>query len=54
MYTKFIQTAENGYAMAACLKAVLLNSLDELADMPTTDLLERRYQHLRSYTVYQA
>jgi len=43
----------NPRSMAVRLKAVLLNQLDELAAMPVTDLLERRYQRLRSYGAYQ-
>jgi len=43
----------NPRSMAVRLKAVLLNQLDELEAVPVTDLLERRYQRLRSYGAYQ-
>lgn len=43
----------NPRSMAIRLKAVLLNQLDELEAMPVSDLLERRYQRLRSYGAYQ-
>ena len=35
------------------LKAVLLNELDRLETLPTDDLLQRRYQRLRSYGAYE-
>jgi acetyl-CoA carboxylase carboxyl transferase subunit alpha len=44
----------NPTQMAIRLKAVLLNELDALAGVPTADLLERRYQRLRSYGAYEA
>ena len=40
--------------MAKRLKAVLLNELDRLSAMPQEDLLERRYQRLRSYGCVEA
>jgi acetyl-CoA carboxylase carboxyl transferase subunit alpha len=43
----------NPRAMAVRLKAVLMNQLDELEAMPMPDLLEQRYQRLRSYGAYQ-
>ena len=42
----------NPVQMAKRLKAVLLNELDALQGVPTDDLLERRYQRLRSYGAY--
>ncbi len=39
---------------ATRLKAVLLNELDVLQQMPIEELLERRYQRLRSYGAYEA
>jgi acetyl-CoA carboxylase carboxyl transferase subunit alpha len=39
--------------MATRLKAVLMNQLDELEAMPVADLLERRYERLRSYGAFQ-
>ena len=42
----------NPHSMAIRLKAVLLNELDELEAMPVADLLEQRYQRLRSYGAY--
>ena len=35
------------------LKAVLLNQLDALEDLPVADLVERRYQRLRGYGAYE-
>ena len=35
------------------LKAVLLNQLDALEDLPVVDLVERRYQRLRGYGAYE-
>ena len=43
----------NPRSMAVRLKAVLLNQLDQLQAMPTTDLLEQRYQRLRGYGAFQ-
>ena len=43
----------NPRSMAIRLKAVLMNQLDELQAMPTADLLEQRYQRLRSYGAFQ-
>jgi acetyl-CoA carboxylase carboxyl transferase subunit alpha len=43
----------NPRSMAIRLKAVLLNQLDQLQAMPTTDLLEQRYQRLRGYGAFQ-
>ncbi|MCK9368077.1 MAG: acetyl-CoA carboxylase carboxyltransferase subunit alpha [Metallibacterium scheffleri] len=39
-------------AMAATLKKVLLDTLREVMRIPTTELLERRYQRLRGYGAY--
>ena len=44
----------NPRQMATRLKAVLMNELDALDQLPTADLLERRYQRLRSYGAYEA
>jgi acetyl-CoA carboxylase carboxyl transferase subunit alpha len=44
----------NPKAMARRLKAVLLNELDALEQLPTDELLEQRYQRLRRYGAYQA
>ncbi|MGV8943092.1 acetyl-CoA carboxylase carboxyltransferase subunit alpha [Thermomonas sp.] len=44
----------NPVQMAKRLKAVLLNELDTLQDLPTEQLLERRYKRLRSYGAYEA
>jgi len=35
------------------VKAVLLNQLDALEDLPVVDLVERRYQRLRGYGAYE-
>ena len=43
----------NPRSMAIRLKAVLLKQLDELQALPVTQLLEQRYQRLRSYGTYQ-
>ncbi|MEP7185612.1 MAG: acetyl-CoA carboxylase carboxyltransferase subunit alpha [Rhodanobacter sp.] len=43
----------NPRSMAIRLKVVLMNQLDELQAMPIPDLLEQRYQRLRSYGAYQ-
>ena len=40
--------------MATRLKAVLVNEIDALAQVPVNDLLERRYKRLRSYGAYEA
>ena len=42
----------NPVQMARRLKAVLLNELDALQELDTGELLERRYQRLRSYGAY--
>ncbi|WP_407351932.1 acetyl-CoA carboxylase carboxyltransferase subunit alpha [Luteimonas sp. R10] len=39
---------------AVRLKAVLLNELDALQDVPVPELLERRYRRLRGYGAYEA
>ncbi len=44
----------NPVQMAKRLKAVLLNELDALEQVPVDALLERRYQRLRSYGAYEA
>ena len=44
----------NPTQMARRLKAVLLNELDALESLPVDELLERRYQRLRSYGAYEA
>jgi len=44
----------NPKQMATRLKAVLLNELDALESLPVDELLERRYQRLRSYGAYEA
>ena len=44
----------NPRQMATRLKAVLLNEIDALAQVPVGDLLERRYRRLRSYGAYEA
>ncbi|HEU4813480.1 MAG TPA: acetyl-CoA carboxylase carboxyltransferase subunit alpha [Xanthomonadaceae bacterium] len=44
----------NPSQMAKRLKAVLLNELDQLQALPVDELLERRYQRLRSYGAYEA
>lgn len=43
----------NPRQMAMRLKAVLLNQLDELADVPADTLLENRYRRLRGYGALQ-
>lgn len=43
----------NPHAMAVRLKAVILNQINELQELPLTDLLEKRYQRLRSYGTWQ-
>ncbi|HTL14700.1 MAG TPA: acetyl-CoA carboxylase carboxyltransferase subunit alpha [Thermomonas sp.] len=42
----------NPVQMARRLKAVLLNELDALDDVPVDELLERRYRRLRGYGAY--
>ena len=42
----------NPRSMAIRLKAVLLNQLDELGQLDTTALLDRRYQRLRGYGAF--
>ena len=44
----------NPTQMARRLKAVLLNELDALDQRPPDELLQRRYQRLRSYGAYEA
>ncbi len=44
----------NPTQMATRLKAVLLNELDALADLPIDELLHKRYQRLRGYGAYEA
>jgi acetyl-CoA carboxylase carboxyl transferase subunit alpha len=44
----------NPTQMAKRLKAVLLNELDTLEQLPTEELLQRRYERLRSYGAYEA
>ncbi|MDQ3056317.1 MAG: acetyl-CoA carboxylase carboxyltransferase subunit alpha [Pseudomonadota bacterium] len=44
----------NPKQMATRLKAVLLNELDALEQLPIEDLLERRYKRLRGYGAYEA
>ena len=44
----------NPTQMAKRLKAVLLNELDELDRIPVPELLQRRYERLRSYGAYEA
>jgi len=44
----------NPKQMATRLKAVLLNELDSLESLPADELVERRYQRLRSYGAYEA
>ena len=43
----------NPELMAANLKKHLLETLDRLADLPAEELLERRYQRLMSYGVFE-
>jgi acetyl-CoA carboxylase carboxyl transferase subunit alpha len=43
----------NPTQMARRLKAVLLNELDALAQIPTEELLDRRYRRLRGYGAYE-
>jgi acetyl-CoA carboxylase carboxyl transferase subunit alpha len=40
--------------MGKRLKAVLLNELDVLEQVPATELLQQRYERLRSYGAYEA
>jgi len=44
----------NPAQMATRLKAILLNELDVLDALPMDELLERRYQRMRSYGAYEA
>ncbi|MBB3277500.1 MULTISPECIES: acetyl-CoA carboxylase carboxyltransferase subunit alpha [Pseudoxanthomonas] len=44
----------NPRQMATRLKAVLLNELDALEQIPVEQLLQRRYERLRSYGAYEA
>ena len=44
----------NPKQMATRLKAVILNELDALDQLPVQDLLDRRYKRLRSYGAYEA
>jgi len=44
----------NPVQMAKRLKAVLVNELDALVPLATDDLMQRRYQRLRSYGAYEA
>src|SRR5690606_2549323 len=44
----------NPMQMARRLKAVLMNELDALEQLPIEDLLERRYRRLRAYGAYEA
>ena len=44
----------NPTQMARRLKAVLLNELDALEQLPVDGLLERRYDRLRGYGAYEA
>ncbi|MFT4256186.1 MAG: acetyl-CoA carboxylase carboxyltransferase subunit alpha [Pseudoxanthomonas sp.] len=43
----------NPQQMATRLKAVLLNELDALEQLPVDELLEKRYQRLRGYGAYE-
>ena len=44
----------NPRQMATRLKAVLLNELDALQQLPMDELLKQRYQRLRGYGAYEA
>lgn len=44
----------NPKQMATRLKAVLLNELDALEQIPAEQLLQRRYERLRGYGAYEA
>ena len=44
----------NPQQMGKRLKAVLLNELDALEQLPLEELLQRRYERLRSYGAYEA
>ena len=44
----------NPRQMATRLKAVLVNEIDALANVPVQDLIEQRYRRLRSYGAYEA
>jgi acetyl-CoA carboxylase carboxyl transferase subunit alpha len=39
--------------MATRLKAVLVNEIDALSQVPVQELVERRYRRLRSYGAYE-
>jgi acetyl-CoA carboxylase carboxyl transferase subunit alpha len=43
----------NPVAMAKRLKAVLLKQLEQLEQMPTPDLVDRRYRRLRGFGVFE-
>ncbi|MEL4017098.1 acetyl-CoA carboxylase carboxyl transferase subunit alpha, partial [Dryocola clanedunensis] len=43
----------NPNQMAKRLKAVLLNELDVLEKLPVDELLQKRYERLRSYGTYE-
>jgi acetyl-CoA carboxylase carboxyl transferase subunit alpha len=43
----------NPKAMARRLKAVLMNEIDTLEQLPMDELLEQRYQRVRRYGAYQ-
>lgn len=40
--------------MATRLKAVLINEIDALENVPVDELLQRRYERLRGYGAYEA
>jgi len=44
----------NPTQMAKRLKAVLVNELDALEQLPASELLQRRYERLRGYGAYEA
>ncbi|QWF18752.1 acetyl-CoA carboxylase carboxyltransferase subunit alpha [Lysobacter capsici] len=44
----------NPKQMATRLKAVLLNEIDALENVPVNELLQRRYERLRGYGAYEA
>ena len=44
----------NPRQMAVRLKAVLLNELDALEQLPVEQLLQKRYERLRGYGAYEA
>jgi acetyl-CoA carboxylase carboxyl transferase subunit alpha len=43
----------NPKQMATRLKAVLVNEIDALSQVPVQELVERRYRRLRSYGAYE-